>query len=476
MRKFDTSVQYMKYKALKEVARYAWEGTLNENLLNIPNVVQPGAVPITACCIYKERAIFSERVRVAMGGDKTNPNIIEVINIACDQCPAAGYEVTGSCRGCLAHRCENICKRGALYFDANHTAHIDKTKCVECGSCAKACPFGAIVNHKRPCQNACKIKAISIGPDNAAAIDYEKCIQCGACVYQCPFGALADKSFIVNVIEMLKGSENGKNYPVYALLAPAVGSQFSYAKLGQIVTGLKMLGFSTVLETAIGADMVTVSETAELQEKDFMTSSCCPAFVRYIKTAFPELAPFISHNPSPMVALSKYIKEKDPSAKTVFIGPCTAKKAEFQLEDKKPFVDAVLTFEELLALLDSRDVKIENLDEEPLDNASYFGRIFGHIGGLSEAVVEQLKETGSDFKVNACICDGIEECKMALLRKSKNALDANFIEGMACIGGCVNGAGNLTHSERNRIEIDKYSNAATKKTIAESVDEWEKKE
>ncbi len=475
MRKFDTSVQYMKYKALKEVARYAWEGTLSENLLNIPNVVQPGAVPITACCIYKERAIFSERVRVAMGGDKTNPNVIEVINIACDQCPAAGYEVTGSCRGCLAHRCENICKRGALYFDANHTAHIDKTKCAECGSCAKACPFGAIVNHKRPCQNACKIKAISIGPDNAAAIDYEKCIQCGACVYQCPFGALADKSFIVNVIEMLKGSENGKNYPVYALLAPAVGSQFSYAKLGQIVTGLKMLGFSTVLETAIGADMVTVSETAELLEKDFMTSSCCPAFVRYIKTAFPELAPFISHNPSPMVALSKYIKEKDPNAKTVFIGPCTAKKAEFQLEDKKPFVDAVLTFEELLALLDSRDVKIENLDEEPLDNASYFGRIFGHIGGLSEAVIEQLKETGSDFKVNACICDGIEECKMALLRKSKNALDANFIEGMACIGGCINGAGNLTHSERNRNEIDKYSSAATKKTIAESIDEWEKK-
>ena len=474
MRKFDTSVQYVKYKALKEVARYAWQGTLLENVMNIPKIVEPGLVPITACCVYKERAIFSERVRIAMGGDKENPNIIEVINIACDQCPAAGYEVTASCRGCLAHRCENTCKRGALTFDAKHVAHIDKNKCVECGACAKACPYGAIVNHKRPCQNACKVKALTIGPDKAAEIDYEKCIQCGACVAQCPFGAIADKSFIVDVISLLKGSENGKNYPVYALLAPAIGSQFGYAKQGQLVKGLKELGFTTVLETAIGADLVTVSETAELQEKGFLTSSCCPAFVRYIKTAFPDLAPFISHNPSPMVALSRYIKSREPNAKTVFIGPCTAKKAEAQLAKAKPYMDSVLTFEELLALYDSRDIRVEELPEEPLDNASYYGRIFGRIGGLSEAVTEQLKETENDFAVRACVCDGIEACRMALLKKSKNALDENFIEGMACLGGCVNGAGCLTHSDRNRVEMDKYSAAATKKTIAESIEEWDK--
>ena len=470
MRKFDTSVQYMKYKALKEVARYAWEGTLNENLLNIPNVVQPGAVPITACCIYKERAIFSERVRVAMGGDKTNPNIIEVINIACDQCPAAGYEVTGSCRGCLAHRCENICKRGALYFDANHTAHIDKTKCVECGSCAKACPFGAIVNHKRPCQNACKIKAISINDDNAAKIDDEKCIQCGACVYQCPFGAITDRSFIINVIDMLKKSQGNSNYKVYALVAPAIGSQLNYAKLGQVISGIKELGFHTVIEAALGADMVAQAESKELVEKGFLTSSCCPAFVRYVKTAFPALVPYISHNLSPMATLAKYIKDHDETAKIVFIGPCTAKKAEAQLDDVKPYVDAAITFEELQALLDSRDIDITTLPEDVLDNASYFGRIFARSGGLSDAVAEALKEQHlDDFQLKACVCDGIEECRMALIKKAHNALDANFIEGMACVSGCIGGAGNLTHGEKNKAAVDSYGREALEKTILDAI-------
>ena len=214
MRKFDTKVQHLKYKVLREVAREAWKGTLLENILEIPKMIVPGKVPSMRCCVYKERAILSERVKLAMGGDKNNPNVIEVIESACDECPAAGYEVTTSCRGCLAHRCEDVCKRGAISFDNNHVAHIDKTKCVECGQCAKVCPYAAIVNHKRPCQNACKVKAISINDDNAASIDNEKCISCGACVYQCPFGAISDKSYIINAIELIKNSDNNKNYKV----------------------------------------------------------------------------------------------------------------------------------------------------------------------------------------------------------------------------------------------------------------------
>ena len=469
MRKFDTKVQHLKYKVLREVAKQAWNDTLLENILEIPKNIVPGKTPTMRCCVYKERAILAERVKIAMGGDKDNPNVIEVIDIACDECPAAGYEVTTSCRGCLAHRCEDVCKKGAISFDHNHVAHIDKSKCVECGMCAKVCPYSAIVNRKRPCQNACKIKAISITEDNAAAIDNEKCTSCGACVYQCPFGAITDKSYILNVIDLIKKSEDNKKYKVYAMVAPSISSQFTYAKLGQVITGLKKLGFFTVIEAALGADMVAQAESRELAEKGFLTSSCCPAFVSYVKSTFPQLQEYISHNLSPMATLAKYIKDNDRNAKVVFIGPCTAKKAEAQLESVKPYIDAVMTFEELQALYDSRDIDICELEEDVLDNASYFGRIFARSGGLTDAVVQALKEQNIDFEVKAATCDGIEECRMALLKKSKNVLDANFIEGMACVGGCIGGAGCLTHGEKNKSEVDKYGREAFEKTISDAV-------
>ncbi len=464
--KFDTKVQYLKYRVLSEVGRNAWEGTLTEKLLDIPKMIVPGKEPTMRCCVYKERAILGERVRIAMGGDRSNPNVIEVVDIACDGCPSAGYEVSDSCRSCLSHRCEAACKRGAIYFDHNHTAHIDKSKCVECGMCAQVCPFSAIVNRKRPCQSACKINAISFDDDDAAIIDNEKCISCGACVYQCPFGAITDKSFILDVIDMIKYSDNNRKYQVYAVVAPSISSQFTHAKLGQVVTGLKKLGFYKVTEAALGADMVAKAESKELAEKEFLTSSCCPAFVSYIKKSFPDLVPFVSHNLSPMATVAAYIKSRKPDAKVVFIGPCTAKKMEVQLDSVKPYVDSAITFEELQAMFSSRDIDLNELEESELSGASYFGRIFAHCGGLAEAVVEGLKEQGlEDFELNAISCDGIEECRKVLLKKSKNALKENFIEGMACIGGCIGGAGCVTHDARNRILVDKHSKAATEKTI-----------
>ena len=469
MQMFDTKVQVLKYKVLREVARHAWNDTLLEHVVDIPKAIVPGKVPTMRCCVYKERAILAERVKLAMGGGNSD-NIIQVIDIACDDCPAVGYQVTDSCRGCLAHRCEEACRKGAISFDHHHEAHIDKTKCVECGMCAKVCPYSAIVNRKRPCQVACKIKAISINEDNAAKIDDEKCIQCGACVYQCPFGAITDRSFILNVIDMIKKSDNNRKYKVYALVAPSFASQMVYAKLGQVISGIKALGFYTVIEAALGADMVAQTESQELVEKGFLTSSCCPAFVRYVKTAFPQLQEHISHNFSPMGAIAKYIKEHDQGSKVVFIGPCTAKKAEVQLEKVKPYVDAAITFEELQALFDSRDLDLHAMEEDVLDNASYFGRIFARSGGLSDAVAEGLKEQDlTEFALKACVCDGIEECRMALLKKSKNALDANFIEGMACVGGCIGGAGCLTHGDRNKAAVDKYGHEALEKTINDAV-------
>ena len=469
MRKFDTKVQYLKYKVLREVARHAFEDRLADAYIDIPYAIVPGNEPTMRCCVYKERAIVNERIHMAMGGFKENPNVIEVIDIACDECPMGGYEVTESCRGCLAHRCEDVCKRGAISFDSHHVAHIDKSKCVECGACAKVCPYTAIISRKRPCQNACKVKAISVTPDTKVAeINNDKCIACGACVYQCPFGAIMDKSYILNVIDLLKKSPQ-RGERVYAVVAPSISSQFTYANLGQVISGLKEMGFHAVVEAALGADMVAQAESKELAEKGFLTSSCCPAFVTFIKQNFPAMLPHVSHNLSPMATIARYIKQTSPGAKVVFIGPCTAKKLEVQLETVKPWVDAVLTFEELQALFDSRDMDITSLPEDVLDNASYYGRIFARSGGLSDAVAEGLKEQNIDFDLKPCACDGIEACRMALLKKSKNVLDANFIEGMACIGGCIGGAGCLTHGEKNKAEVDKYGKEALEKTIADAV-------
>lgn len=466
--KFDTKIQLLKYKVLREVAREEWNGTLLENVVGIPKKIVPGKVPTMRCCVYKERAILAERVKLAMGGDPDSKSVIQVIDIACDECPAAGYEVTSSCRGCLAHRCQTVCPRGAISFDHNHVSYIDKTKCVECGRCAEVCPYTAIINRKRPCQVACKVKAISINEENAAAIDEEKCISCGACVYQCPFGAISDTSQILTAVRMLKEAAAG-GPRVFAVVAPAISGQFSYAKLGQVVTGLKKLGFDTVMEAALGADMVAQSESKELAERGFLTSSCCPAFVQYIRTAFPKLEPFISDALSPMATIAKFIKEHHENTRVIFIGPCTAKKKEIQQESVKPYVDVALTFEELQALFDSRDIEITELEESTLDNASYFGRIFARCGGLADAVAEGLKEQGLDFALNAVSCDGIEECRMMLLKKSRNALNANFIEGMACVGGCVGGAGCLTHSNRNRIAVDQFSEKG-QKSISDAID------
>jgi len=469
MEKFDTKVQYLKYQVLKEVAKHAFNDDLLENITDIPKTIIPGNVPTMRCCVYKERAILGERVKMAMGGNKANKNVIETIDIACDECPVAGYEITNACRGCIAHRCEEVCKRGAISFDDQQKAHIDKSKCVECGMCAKVCPFNAIANYQRPCESACKIRAISMDENKKAHIDDEKCIACGACVYQCPFGAITDKSFILDTIKLLKNSNGNIDYKVYAVVAPSISSQFSYAKLGQVVTGIKQLGFFSVVEAALGADMVSFLEGQELAEKGFLTSSCCPAFVGYVDKQFPEMKKYVSHNLSPMALIGKYIKSTTPTAKVVFIGPCTAKKMEFQKDSVKPYIDSVITFEELQALFDSRDLEINSFEESLLDNASYFGRIFARSGGLSDSVCESLKEQNIDFTLKPIVCDGIEECRIALLKASKNVLDANFIEGMACIDGCIGGAGCLTHGVKSKTEVDRYGKQAYEKSIKDAI-------
>lgn len=461
---FDNRVQETKYKVLREVAYQAWKGNQAFSQFNeIANNVIPKEQPPQHCCIYKDRAVVAERIQYALGGSKENHHVVNVIDIACDECPEAGYVVTGLCRGCLAHSCQASCPRDAIYIDEHQHAHIDKSKCVECGRCAKACQYSAIHNFQRPCERACKVNAISMGPGGEATIDYDKCINCGACVYHCPFGATVDASSIVDVIEEIRDAQAKKDVgKVVAIVAPSIASQFTYASLGQVITGIKALGFDEVLEVAVGAEMVAYKEGLELVEKGFLTSSCCPAFVKYIETKHPKMVEHISHNLSPMAELGKHIKSIRKDAVVVFIGPCIAKKAEVRLDRVKQYVDYAITFEELQALFDSKNIDLKELSWTDWNQASYYGRNFARSGGVAAAVEEMLKELKvEDFDFNPISCDGIDKCKVALLKASKGVLPNNFIEGMACVGGCIGGSGNLVRYEYSPEEMTDHIEGAT---------------
>ena len=281
---FDTDVQELKYKVLRHVAELALKDELNpERLLSIAEEIIPEGKPTMRCCIYKERAIINQRVKLALGGNRENKNVVEVLPIACDECPVEGIMVTPACRGCIAHRCQNACPKNAITI-VNHRATIDKSKCVECGRCVEACSYSAIIKQTRPCIRACKPKALAIDYETGKArINEEKCISCGACVYQCPFGAISDKSYIIDAIRILKESENNTKYKVYAVVAPSVGAQYADVEVGRVLGGIKKLGFHYLVEAAWGADFVAYLEAQELAEKKFLTSSCCPAFVSFIK-------------------------------------------------------------------------------------------------------------------------------------------------------------------------------------------------
>ncbi len=464
MREFDNQVQKIKNEILIEVAKNSFESNLEKQINRIPFIINPGPEPRFRCCIHHERAVSMERITMVMGGNEEYPHIVEVLETACDQCPVNRYVITETCRGCLAHRCQQSCPTGAISF-VNHQAVIDYHKCVECGKCKTACPYNAIADVMRPCIRKCPTGALKIDHRKKAVIDHDLCIACGQCVYQCPFGAIQERSEILPVIELLKNQTRS----VYAIVAPAFATQFDYVNRGQVITAIKLLGFRDVVEVALGADLVIQHEAEELlesmEEGRMMTTSCCPGFVNYIEKAYPELKEYVSNTVSPMTATSRLIKKMDPDAVVVFVGPCIAKKTE---KETQVGTDYVLTFEELAALIEAKDIELETLKETPLNNASYYGRNFAASGGVSSAIDNFLQEKGIEG-VEIATCNGISECDRMLKLMKFNRAKANFVEGMACEGGCIKGPVTMHHGRRDIKYLEVYSKMAFEPSVDDSL-------
>ena len=470
-KKFDNHAQFIKYIVMKELIESKKKGQLLDDLFTIPKKIIPGPVAETRCCIYKERAIIEERMKNVL--QEHDDKYVNVIDMACDACPVYRFSVTEACRGCLAHHCRENCPVGAIEI-INKRAHINQEKCIECGKCRSVCPFEAISDVKRPCITSCKVKALKIDTETKkASIDKNECINCGACVSRCPFGAITDKTQVMEIIDLLNKSENNTKYKVYCIVAPAISAQFPDADIDSIVTAIKNLGFYQVTEAALGADMVAAYESKllekELKHKNFVTSSCCPAFVSFIKVKYPELVGNISTSVSPMIATARLIRETDPDAKIVFIGPCVAKKAEADCDNLNDDIQYVMTFEELISFMDAYDIDPLECEGSPLDNASYYGRIFARSGGVTEAIKVSIAEQKLDLELKPIICNGLEECDKALKLAKLGKLNGNFIEGMACVGGCVNGPVSLFKKATGTNVINTHASQAMEKTISDSL-------
>ncbi len=447
MFKIESDTRRLKHDVLTRVAELAYQGKLNsETIDEIPFEIIPGRQPHFRCCVYKEREIIHQRVRLAMGkmpnGMQPTTAAVTVIPAACEGCPIQRYTVTENCQKCLAKKCMAACPFGAISM-SGRGAWIDPNKCRECGRCAAACPYNAIADLVRPCRKACPVGAIEIGDEKLADIDQEKCISCGACMQACPFGAISDRAQILPIIEDMRAGRH-----LVAMIAPALEGQFgANVTMGQLRNAVKALGFDAVYEVGLGADAVSMSEAEELLEHLKaglkMTTSCCPAFVNMIRKHFPRLQPHVSTTVSPMAALSRWLREKYPQHKVVFIGPCVAKKTE-EIEGGP---DYVLTTEEIVALLDARKIDPEQM-EDAEQEASAYGKGFASSGGVTGAVMKAIAEMEGEVPaISAQRCNGAAECKKALQLLQAGKFDLDFIEGMACEGGCMYGPANML-SER----------------------------
>ena len=482
MRNLDTPVKQIRHKIFTEVAKVGFESkdeTLIHDIEAIPyNIVEERAQYRES--IYRERAVASERVRLAMGLslrpenravhltsglEASNidekyyePPLMQVIPSACAACPPNKYIVSDMCRGCVAHPCMQACPKGAISM-INGKSCIDQDKCIKCGQCSKVCPYGAIYERRRPCEIACGVGAIGTDYAGRAQIDPEKCVSCGMCMVSCPFGAIADKSQIYQLIKaMNEGNE------VIAILAPAFVGQFGpKATPNKIKAALLDIGFSDVWEVAVGADAGALEEAEHYAhgvatgEVPFLLTSCCPSWAMLGKKYFPEVIDQISNALTPMVATARAARQTNQNAKIVFVGPCVAKKLEASRKSVRSEVDFVITFEELAAMFEAKEIDFNTYDKEvELNDAFGAGRGYAVASGVASAIEACVKEyyPGTDIKIDHV--EGLAECRKMLLQAKAGKKNGYLIEGMGCPGGCVAGAGTNIPVNKANVQVKKF--------------------
>ena len=483
MRGIPSLITDIRKNVFTEVARMAYAGGDYTNAEDLPYKIVPGDQPLHRESIFLERAIAGERVRLAMGlgirpiqtrslmtegmdaaavaEQYYEPPLVNIIPYACHACPENQYKVTVGCQNCLAASCQQVCPKGAISF-VNGRSFIDKDKCIKCGKCAKACPYHAIIHLERPCQASCGMDAIGADEHGRAVINQDKCVACGQCLVACPFGAIVDKGQIFQVIQSILKGDN-----VIAIVAPAFIGQFSgMVSPGKLVTAMKMLGFDSVVEVAIGADMCTIEEAKDFLEKvpneqDYMATSCCPAWHSMIGKLFPSEADKISMTLTPMVFTARLMKKENPGCKVVFVGPCAAKKLEAIRETIRSDVDFVLTFEELMGMFEAKEIDFSAIPEsEGLNEGTGAGRGFAVAGGVAQAVADLVKKEHPDMEVKTARAEGLRDCRKLMTMAKAGKYKGYLLEGMACPGGCVAGAGTILPIDKAAKFVEKYSNEA----------------
>ena len=326
---------------------------------------------------------------------------------------------------------------------------------------------------ERACQKSCIFDAIETGKEGELFINPSRCEGCAACIDACKSNHLAASKDVLPAMRAVRNASG----PVYLMIAPAFSGQFrGHVTAGKLRSACKALGFTGMVEVAVFADILTLNEALEFERHvrepgDFqLTSCCCPVWIAMIRKRYHELLPHVPGAVSPMVACGRFLKRIHPDAVTIFAGPCLAKKKEAKEPDIADAVDYVLTFQEMQDIFDAAEISLEELPEEEKEHASKAGRLYARTGGVSQAVEEMVRQLSPDGKIGVRCeqANGTKECMEMMRRIQNKETDANFFEGMGCVGGCVGGPKAIIDSEKGKRYVDEYAKNSIYQTPLEN--------